>query len=170
MLAEMARAFNLGLGLNGGGSGGSGSVFGGFSPHHGNNNDNTRGEGVGGDAENEGRGRELPPEGSFERFLVELQADLRVVLSLDSRSEEEEERGDRARNENETEQEEEVTTGRRARGLSVGSLVPTEPAESVHSVEDPNMPALQDVTDDDSSDGQAELSDDDDGTSLSFCW
>lgn len=60
MLAEMARAFNVGLGLN------------------------TDGEGTGSnsDGEGEARGeRQLPPENSFERFLIDLQADLRAALS-----------------------------------------------------------------------------------------
>jgi hypothetical protein len=60
MLAEMARAFNVGLGLNNEGEGTSSNS----------------------DGEGEGRGeRQLPPENSFERFLIDLQSDLRAALS-----------------------------------------------------------------------------------------
>jgi hypothetical protein len=169
MLAEMARAFNLGLGLNGGASG-NGAVFGGFNPHpHPPHRDASASGNRGGDSHttdaDNGRERDLPPEGSFERFLVELQTDLRAVLSLDSSTQDE--RGDQARDEEEEEEIEEPLLA--ATRLSVGSLVPTEPADSVHSADDPDMPALQDVTDDSSSsDGQAESSDDDDGTFVFF--
>ncbi|EEB98859.1 hypothetical protein MPER_01561 [Moniliophthora perniciosa FA553] len=65
MLAEMSRAFQLGLGLNSpvGGAGDTGSVEASLGP-------NPIGSRLG----------EMPPEGSFERFLVDLQADLRVAL------------------------------------------------------------------------------------------
>lgn len=63
MLSEMARAFNLGLGLGP-------NVAGGPSA-------DSAGEGNG----EEDAGRTLPPEDSFERFLIDLQADLRVALS-----------------------------------------------------------------------------------------
>lgn len=185
MLAEMARAFNIGLGLgpnastgveesnldgqrrsgeserrNDGGSGGSGD----------RNNENERSGGGGGERERE---RELPPEGSFERFLVELQTDLRVALSQDredGEEEGEEERvgdgvddvrrdgagaGEESRRDVSRE-EEDVRTGNEEREAapSVRSLVPTEPADS--DEEDPDMPALQDVTDSDSDDDDEE--------------
>ncbi|KAL0578558.1 hypothetical protein V5O48_003408 [Marasmius crinis-equi] len=75
MLAEMTRAFQLGLGLNG------------PAPSTGTGGDDTLGadgsrEGHEGGGFGLGRPRfgELPPEGSFERFLVDLQTDLRVAL------------------------------------------------------------------------------------------
>uniref|UniRef100_A0A0W0FFD5 RING-type domain-containing protein n=1 Tax=Moniliophthora roreri TaxID=221103 RepID=A0A0W0FFD5_MONRR len=65
MLAEMSRAFQLGLGLNSpvGGAGDTGNVE----------------ASLGADPIGSRLG-EMPPEGSFERFLVDLQADLRVAL------------------------------------------------------------------------------------------
>jgi len=95
MLAEMARAFNIGLGLNGSGA-----------PLSGDENGPVNGpadtEGLGpSDTEAQHRSQEsgtnvtppvaavsetvpalsMPPEGSFERFLVDLQLDLRVALT-----------------------------------------------------------------------------------------
>lgn len=61
MMAQMARAFNLGFGMSGGEGSGPGS------------------SGNGGIEESDDNA--LPPEGSFERFLVDLQADLRVALT-----------------------------------------------------------------------------------------
>lgn len=75
MLAEMARALNAGLGLAGG-----------------NNAAAERRPGTA-DAANGGHvlfppiidaGGSMPPEGSFERFLANLQSDLRNILSEDS--------------------------------------------------------------------------------------
>ncbi|EPS98681.1 hypothetical protein FOMPIDRAFT_1126068 [Fomitopsis schrenkii] len=79
MFTEMARALNIGLGL------GDGNVAGaqtdaaseGDLPTGGDNTDATPGA-AGDRAE-----RPLPPEDSFERFLLNLQADLRVALSED---------------------------------------------------------------------------------------
>ncbi|KAJ8080963.1 hypothetical protein PM082_017798 [Marasmius tenuissimus] len=75
MLAEMARAFQLGLGLNG------------PTPAPGETGDSNTGETSRerpDESNNFGLGRsrtgELPPEGTFERFLVDLQTDLRVAL------------------------------------------------------------------------------------------
>ncbi|KAM5533122.1 hypothetical protein V8D89_013170 [Ganoderma adspersum] len=74
MLAEMARALNIGLGLN-------------------NDDSNAEtSEMVASSAVDEGSRsmediasqRPLPPEDSFERFLLNLQADLRIALSDDS--------------------------------------------------------------------------------------
>jgi hypothetical protein len=59
MLSEMARAFNMGLGIDQAGP-------------------NAEERDAAGDG---GAGRDLPPEDSFERFLIDLQADLRVTLS-----------------------------------------------------------------------------------------
>ncbi|KAH9947616.1 hypothetical protein B0H21DRAFT_325550 [Amylocystis lapponica] len=77
MLAEMARALNIGLGLNGDGTpvsgrsseqtGSDASAQGGAVPATGADGDRT-----------------MPPEDSFERFLINLQADLRVALSEDT--------------------------------------------------------------------------------------
>ncbi|EAU80868.2 hypothetical protein CC1G_03044 [Coprinopsis cinerea okayama7 len=91
MLAEMARAFNIGLGLNGTAPGGATPSP--TSP----NSPSSPGFGVLGTMEPSSttppstdgssptttttREGTLPPEGSFDRFLVDLQADLRVALS-----------------------------------------------------------------------------------------
>ncbi|KAF8874636.1 hypothetical protein CPB84DRAFT_1853542 [Gymnopilus junonius] len=95
MLAEMARAFNIGLGLNG---------LGGISPTPGAADDRDGANAVHNDssdnhtasAESEGDNEErtehtprnasvtMPPEGSFERFLVDLQIDLRAALTQPS--------------------------------------------------------------------------------------
>lgn len=96
MLAEMARAFNIGLGLNG---------LGGLSSNPADENGPTGGpadtEAVGassGTGNNNSQANErnstpppaasetalpitMPPEGSFERFLVDLQLDLRLALT-----------------------------------------------------------------------------------------
>jgi hypothetical protein len=61
MMAQMARAFNIGFGIDGveGSNSGSTELLG-----------------------NEETGESsIPPEGSFGRFLVDLQADLRVTLT-----------------------------------------------------------------------------------------
>lgn len=84
MLAEMARAFNLGFGGMGVGSG-DGSASASATANAGAG---AAGDGAGEGSEGEGavaggsaRGEvALPAEGSFERFLVDLQADLRVAL------------------------------------------------------------------------------------------
>ncbi|RDX49842.1 hypothetical protein OH76DRAFT_1482666 [Lentinus brumalis] len=72
MLAEMARALNIGLGLNGDGSGTTPERAAESAPA-GDNDERT--------ADNGSAGRALPPEDSFERFLLNLQADLRIALS-----------------------------------------------------------------------------------------
>jgi hypothetical protein len=76
MLAEMARAFNLGLGLGADATGQTNP-----SPP-----ENESGDGAGGEPDvppqaNARSGRPLPPEDSFERFLINLQSELRVALS-----------------------------------------------------------------------------------------
>lgn len=86
MLAEMARAFNIGLGLNGLGglspnttaaapppltSSSSESLLSSYDDH--DNLLRPRTQATSGAA--------VPPEGSFERFLVDLQVDLRVALT-----------------------------------------------------------------------------------------
>ncbi|KAJ2918710.1 hypothetical protein MD484_g1711, partial [Candolleomyces efflorescens] len=94
MLAEMARAFNIGLGLNGlGGSSNSSSAT--------DEQQRRDDEGAAGASEHaaaaEGEApaptpspsQTLPPEGSFDRFLVDLQADLRVALTREDDREEE---------------------------------------------------------------------------------
>lgn len=81
MFTEMARALNIGLGL------GDGNVPGarqtdaapdGDSPAEGGGADATP------NAPSDRAERPLPPEDSFERFLLNLQADLRTALSEDS--------------------------------------------------------------------------------------
>ncbi|TBU27067.1 hypothetical protein BD311DRAFT_666225 [Dichomitus squalens] len=75
MLAEMARALNVGLGLNSDDSGTAGTdepaatSTAREAPHV---------------ADDVSQGRPVPPEDSFERFLLNLQADLRTALSDDS--------------------------------------------------------------------------------------
>ena len=83
MLAEMTRAFNVGFGLNGNGM--SGALSG--------NNSQAEGELTATpDTNNTGNNQEsstsaipplaaLPPEGSFDRFLMDLQIDLRTALT-----------------------------------------------------------------------------------------
>jgi hypothetical protein len=76
MLAQMARAFNLGFGLNGEGPAGAGRS-------QTDSNDMAVGEQ---NAEeptgtSDTTSPQLPPEGSFERFLVDLQVDLREALT-----------------------------------------------------------------------------------------
>lgn len=66
MLAEMARAFNLGLGLTGEALNSPAAE-----------SDSTGSESI------QPQPVSLPPEGSFERFLVDLQSDLRAALTRD---------------------------------------------------------------------------------------
>ena len=101
MLAEMARAFNVGLGLNGLG----GVVPGGDA----NNNAGANGSGGGNEGGEGGVGeaQDLPAEGSFERFLFDLQADLRTALTGgsggDVRAADDDDDDDRGREEEEEE-------------------------------------------------------------------
>ena len=94
MLAEMARAFNIGLGLNGLGASSADES----GPVNGAADTEALGSS---NAESQSRSQEnepnpsqstappretasrvsMPPEGSFERFLVDLQLDLRVALT-----------------------------------------------------------------------------------------
>ncbi|KAF9221511.1 hypothetical protein BS17DRAFT_250292 [Gyrodon lividus] len=81
MLAEMARAFNLGLGLGGSGantvpsaSANSNTVDASASAP------GSVGQGGDGDHDAEREEPPLPPPDSFERFLMDLQTDLRVAL------------------------------------------------------------------------------------------
>ncbi|KAF9448794.1 hypothetical protein P691DRAFT_775161 [Macrolepiota fuliginosa MF-IS2] len=172
MLAEMARAFNIGLGLGAGeeqaqsreqsreqGQRQEQQEAGGQRDRERRGESGGMGAGAGSgegerDRERERereREAEMPPEGSFERFLVELQADLRVALTQDRG--EEHERGEReggAEREREPEREPEREERRetpvpetRERVPSVRSLVPTEPASDN---EDADMPPLQDVS------------------------
>jgi hypothetical protein len=78
MLAEMARAFNLGLGL-------TGDTTGQPAASEPANAEQTSVQQQTGDgpATPANASTQLPPEGSFERFLVDLQADLRVALTQD---------------------------------------------------------------------------------------
>ncbi len=88
MLAEMARAFNIGLGLNGlGGLAPGPNPAGGHTDHDAAGNANSTQESRTSAEESQMRATSddsnatLPPEGSFERFLVDLQVDLRVALT-----------------------------------------------------------------------------------------
>ena len=76
MLAEMARALNIGLGLNGDGSGNTSATNPDTAPAPTNREAPQS-------THNIPTARPLPPEDSFERFLLNLQADLRVALSED---------------------------------------------------------------------------------------
>ena len=83
MLAEMTRAFNVGFGLGAHGIGGTPTTSGSNSQAEGesvvtpNTNTNTQ--------ESPDSGTPplatLPPEGSFDRFLMDLQIDLRTALT-----------------------------------------------------------------------------------------
>ncbi|KAH7923825.1 hypothetical protein BV22DRAFT_1196412 [Leucogyrophana mollusca] len=84
MLAEMARAFNLGLGLNNGpapaaGDSGSNPVSA-AAPSTGSQ----EGRATGSQPNNEAAAPSLPPPDSFERFLIDLQADLRIALTQEA--------------------------------------------------------------------------------------
>jgi hypothetical protein len=84
MLAEMTRAFNVGFGLGAHGIGGT--------PASGTNNQAEGDSAVTPDTNNTNNNQEssdsgtpppatLPPEGSFDRFLMDLQIDLRTALT-----------------------------------------------------------------------------------------
>ena len=80
MLAEMARAFNLGLGLGGATTTTPSTV----TSANSNNAELAMpddGDGLAGDRD--GEQTSLPPPDSFERFLLDLQTDLRVTLMQD---------------------------------------------------------------------------------------
>ncbi|KDR73436.1 hypothetical protein GALMADRAFT_251097 [Galerina marginata CBS 339.88] len=97
MLAEMARAFNIGLGLNGlGGLTQTASTSNAPAdrdavgvPRSSPDEDHMTAEGTGNDTASQPRSAPatnatnmtMPPEGSFERFLVDLQIDLRAALT-----------------------------------------------------------------------------------------
>lgn len=74
MLAEMARALNAGLGLAPGADGRQNSESSSAEPAS---------DGSVAFPPSQGLLGQLPPEGSFERFLVNLQVDLRTLLSTD---------------------------------------------------------------------------------------
>ena len=78
MLAEMARALNIGLGLNG-----DGSATGPPAQNAESATSNSLVE-VPRSQDHENSRRSIPAEDSFERFLINLQADLRTALSGDS--------------------------------------------------------------------------------------
>ena len=82
MLAEMARAFNLGLGLGGDAAGINGPPPRNEGESGGNRATSSESGHGGGESGSQLLGaRQLPPEDSFERFLMDLQTELRVVLS-----------------------------------------------------------------------------------------
>lgn len=94
MLAEMARAFNIGLGLNGlGGMPPAASDTTGPVEHDTAEGSTAAASAVNADAEGDPLPHSqsppsspsgsvaMPPEGSFERFLVDLQVDLRAALT-----------------------------------------------------------------------------------------
>ncbi|RXW18421.1 hypothetical protein EST38_g7434 [Candolleomyces aberdarensis] len=88
MLAEMARAFNIGLGLNGlGGSPNSSSTADEQQRQQDTGSEHAAAEGEA--SASSSPSQMLPPEGSFDRFLVDLQADLRVALTREDDREEE---------------------------------------------------------------------------------
>lgn len=143
MLAEMTRVFNNGLGL-GPNASTSAEDFRSISSHR-------SGE------------RELPPEGSFERFLVELQTELRVALTQGYQSGDGQS-GDREEGEVQRQQGQEpvsADTQDSAQGETVihrenepQSLGPLELVEEVTEQEvstDDDMPSLQNVSNNSSS-------------------
>ncbi|KAH7885165.1 hypothetical protein F5I97DRAFT_1810997 [Phlebopus sp. FC_14] len=128
MLAEMARAFNLGLGL------GSGQ-----SPAVPTNNQTTQSHGEGGDANGTEFAVPAPPPDSFERFLMDLQTDLRVAL---------------------TQEHELGTEERRHRGLSGSHNHDQGDAEDqvedeAGDEENESMPDLRSLSDSDSSESES---------------
>ncbi|KAF9021329.1 hypothetical protein BDZ89DRAFT_1071558 [Hymenopellis radicata] len=125
MLAEMARAFNLGLGIN--------------SP-------STDGSTPADSSEPALPLPQLPAEGTFERFLIDLQLDLRATLT---------QRQDEAENEAPHQPElSEIVPSSDWDPIPVPTTAPvTSPPPLIHDVpaeEDENMPELEDVSDSDS--------------------
>lgn len=144
MLDEMARAFRIGLGLNTGATGGAPPPVGSVTPFSGvaslspigvagvggstgsvgvvgnagvgGINGMEGGEMGGGGGEGTQHGTALPAEGSLDRFLVDLQADLRAAFTQSEEGEGEEE-GER---EGEG-------------GVDVTTAVPTSSANSIHT-------------------------------------
>ncbi|KAF9468743.1 hypothetical protein BDZ94DRAFT_1294288 [Collybia nuda] len=76
MLAQMARAFNLGFGLNG-----EGQAAGAVGRPQADTNGTVASEPNAEESRVISDSPQLPPEGSFERFLVDLQVDLREALT-----------------------------------------------------------------------------------------
>jgi len=143
MLAEMTRVFNNGLGL-GPNTSTSAEDFRSISSHR-------SGE------------RELPPEGSFERFLVELQTELRVALTPGVQDENGQ-NGDREEGEVQRQQGREAVSAETqdsSQGETViegenesRSLGPLELVEEVTEQDvltDDDMPSLQNVSNNSSS-------------------
>ncbi|PPQ69306.1 hypothetical protein CVT24_001672 [Panaeolus cyanescens] len=86
MLAEMARAFNIGLGLtpgsaNAGVEAGANGSSAGSNTGAGSNGSNSNANASRGTFAGAGGQGALPAEGSFERFLVDLQIELRAALT-----------------------------------------------------------------------------------------
>lgn len=160
MLAEMARAFNLGLGL--GGDAALGGATGGNASEVG-----SAGQGAGVDA---GMGeRDLPPEDSFERFLVDLQADLRIALTQNPpMSGEETRRGlrrassslhrarTRSMDENASPAAAEGLDGLVTRTQDEGASDAMNHADAGRVIADDDIPPLEDVSD---SDAESEFAD-----------
>ncbi len=124
MLAEMARAFNLGLGIN--------------SP-------STDGSTPADSPDTALPLPQLPAEGTFERFLIDLQLDLRTTLT---------QRRDEAEPEAPHQPElTEIVPSSDWDPIPVPSSAPiTSPPRRIHDVpaeEDENMPELEDVSDSD---------------------
>lgn len=153
MLAEMARAFNIGLGL--GPNASTGAEERSEEGQRRSGEGERRAEGTGDGGSERPSGGDLPPEGSFERFLVELQTDLRVALT-----QEREERGNDAEDATERNEENErrdvereappsASVDRQQSASTPRSLVPTEPADSD---EDSDIPPLQDPSNSDTED------------------
>lgn len=144
MLAEMTRVFNNGFGLSLNASTPGVEDF--------RNGSRRRGE-----------QREVPPEGSFERFLAELQTDMRIALiqghqSGDRGEGEREVPGQQGRedvsanNAQETLQGAVVVGGEREhRENEPRSLGPLEESQEQEGSTDDDMPSLQDVSNDSSS-------------------
>ena len=146
MLAEMTRVFNNGLGL-GPNASTSAEDFRSIGSHR-------SGE------------RELPPEGSFERFLVELQTELRVALTQDHQSGNDQ-NGDREEGEAPREQGREAVSANTQDSSQGETVIEREHRENEHQslrplglVEevteqdgstDDGMPSLQDVSNNSSS-------------------
>lgn len=130
LLSEMARAFNLGLGV------GSPPVVPGVANASGPTAPTPEAAAVNGDRNNDVP--IVPPPGSFERFLIDLQSDLRVALAQQSvpvdADDEDEGDDDNHEDEDETTEEADVVSD-------------SESYDTAASNIDDDMPELQSVSD-----------------------
>lgn len=138
MLAQMARAFNLGFGLN---SDGQATGTAGRSQTDANSTAVGEHDTEESTASSNTTAPQLPPEGSFERFLVDLQVDLREALTSPNGL-----TGDISNNTNQASSPVPLTA---PEASSSNPIVPLthEPSNDEHS---DSMPMLEPVSDSDS--------------------